>query len=137
MLSDFNHSPLAIAFTRDRVRNKTTSISLSKTVNDGIRNMDNWRIDARQRLALLYDSLNSPKTESEIPRYVLETLLANVQKTLLSTLDAESVRSLVVGALRMIGDTETTNDDDSIVGQLLHINEIVSPEDPESPNTAF
>ena len=59
---------------------------------------------------------------------MVEALVANIERFMRSTCDADSAHALVRGAFHAISDPGTADDDDPIVKQLLAIDELLPPE---------
>ena len=66
--------------------------------------MTDWRDDARVQLQELHRMLTSPTLVSEVPLYVLETLVEETPHLICSEINPDDVHDMVVGAFRASGD---------------------------------
>ena len=80
--------------------------------------MGEWRDDVRTQLQQLHTILDSPNQASDVPQYIIEALLKKIPALVCSDIDAQEVRTMILGAYRALGDVGFMDDDDPVRKQL-------------------
>jgi len=91
--------------------------------------MKDWRSDVRSQLQALHTILTSPTQQSDVPLYVLETLLEKIPKLICSHMESDDIRWMVRGAFHAAGDAGFGDDDDPVIKQLLKLDSTLPVEE--------
>ncbi len=89
-------------------------------------------INTRSALEHIISLVSDPNTVSDVPLYVREALKEGFSKIMADNLSSEELAEKLIGALRVIGDSRTTTDEDVIPNSILQLYDTLTTSPPES-----